>query len=491
MNFEHPDIRSHSKSKPKANKLGAQLAEVIRSEILEAMLPVGHVIGSEADLLAHYNTSRSTFREAVRQLETHGLIRTRRGNNGGLIVADTPQQTVIKTLATHLELIDVNLDELFEALTPLETRAAGLAAERASGEDLERLRALAEQLTKASPSVEGVATQLAIRELIAVMTQNPALTLLIGAIGRAILELTASGFGASAFGIGYTKGAKRKNAIVEAISARDAAGAEAAMLTDLLQRKKRMESSLVPQARKIERSGASPEAQSGYGYGPKLAQRMAVRIARRIMQGEVSPGEPLGTEPQLMDELGISRTTLREAIRLLELHGLVVTRRGYGGGLMGGSPDPSYTIETTVDYIRHLNIDIAHLEEARELLAVAVAGLSARRCNHSDHLRLTEILAAQFAAEPESFPMAARAVQVAIAETSGNPVLTLLTKTLLAANLSESPHPLSPTEIKTFNRNHSALIAAIGAGDEKLSKLRARQHIVYVKRFLERQRKSS
>lgn len=61
-----------------------------------------------------------------------------------------------------------------------------------------------------------------------------------------------------------------------------------------------------------------------------LSVRIADRLSEMIVHGRFAPGDKLPNEPALADELNVSRTTLREALRILSTRGLVEVRRGVG-----------------------------------------------------------------------------------------------------------------------------------------------------------------
>ncbi|WP_181781309.1 FadR/GntR family transcriptional regulator [Pseudonocardia pini] len=86
---------------------GAKLAEVtaarIHDEIARRGWPMGHVLGSEADLLARHGVSRAVLREAVRLLEYHSVARMRRGPGGGLVVTEPEPDASIDTMALYLD----------------------------------------------------------------------------------------------------------------------------------------------------------------------------------------------------------------------------------------------------------------------------------------------------------------------------------------------------------------------------------------------------
>src|SRR5205823_10135158 len=71
-------------------------------------------------------------------------------------------------------------------------------------------------------------------------------------------------------------------------------------------------------------------------YAETLAQRIRADLARA---GAVA-GDVLGSEDEMRERYGVSRQVLREAVRLLEHHGVAKMRRGPGGGLVVTEPDP-------------------------------------------------------------------------------------------------------------------------------------------------------
>ncbi|MCX5514721.1 FadR family transcriptional regulator [Kaistia algarum] len=71
-------------------------------------------------------------------------------------------------------------------------------------------------------------------------------------------------------------------------------------------------------------------AASGRERPGSLSDRVAAEIGRRIVTGQYPPGETLPTEPKVQEEFGVSRTAVREAIRLLSAKGLTVSRPKIG-----------------------------------------------------------------------------------------------------------------------------------------------------------------
>src|ERR1700745_496080 len=65
---------------------------------------------------------------------------------------------------------------------------------------------------------------------------------------------------------------------------------------------------------------------------PKMANMVAADLREQIIAGVLKEGDPLPPEDQLMEPARVARTTVREALRILESEGLLVVRRGARGG---------------------------------------------------------------------------------------------------------------------------------------------------------------
>src|SRR4051812_21303097 len=90
---------------------------------------------------------------------------------------------------------------------------------------------------------------------------------------------------------------------------------------------------------------------------PKLAEQVARRIEDRILAEGWIVGHPLGREADLAAREGVSRWTFREALRLLEQDGLVVSRRGSGGGLFVAAPMIDVISNGLANYLEFTRVD--------------------------------------------------------------------------------------------------------------------------------------
>jgi GntR family transcriptional regulator, transcriptional repressor for pyruvate dehydrogenase complex len=115
-----------------------QIANVIEQRIVARTLRVGEPLPSETDLARQFGVNRSTIREAIRELETHGLLGRSRGEKRLRVTRPEPRE-VSSGLSRALALNDVTYLELWEAMMALEPAAAGSAAERRSAAQLEEI----------------------------------------------------------------------------------------------------------------------------------------------------------------------------------------------------------------------------------------------------------------------------------------------------------------------------------------------------------------
>ena len=75
-------------------------------------------------------------------------------------------------------------------------------------------------------------------------------------------------------------------------------------------------------------------------------QLVADELRQLIVSGQLTEGESLGREPELIERFGVSRPSLREALRILEAEGLITVVRGVHGGVVAHEPDERMTART-------------------------------------------------------------------------------------------------------------------------------------------------
>ncbi|MER7006998.1 FadR/GntR family transcriptional regulator [Dactylosporangium sp. NPDC000555] len=210
-------------------------------------------------------------------------------------------------------------------------------------------------------------------------------------------------------------------------------------------------------------------------------QVLAERIRDDIMSGQLRPGERLPAEPQLCEQSGLSRSTVREALRLLSSQHLIVTMRGVNGGSFVAEPDAHVLGDSLSDGVGLLLASGAvtgeNFLEIRRMLEVPAAGLAASR--RKPH-HLADLERAMF--DPDFDDLERRieahsAFHLAVAAATGNPLLSLVVRPLYNMSDRYAVEAAPPPFWWAVDRDHRALLAAIRDGDAALAMELARAHI--------------
>ncbi|CAJ1586018.1 FadR/GntR family transcriptional regulator [[Mycobacterium] wendilense] len=110
---------------------------------------------------------------------------------------------------------------------------------------------------------------------------------------------------------------------------------------------------------------------------PKMSEIVADRLRQQIIAGELVEGDPLPPEDQLMEHAGVARTTVREALRILESEGLLVVRRGAGGGARIRTPQVANVARYIGLVLQSQGTRLEDVHSARVMLEAPAAGLLA------------------------------------------------------------------------------------------------------------------
>jgi DNA-binding FadR family transcriptional regulator len=123
----------------------------------------------------------------------------------------------------------------------------------------------------------------------------------------------------------------------------------------------------------------------------KVAEAIALDIVRRIAAERLVPGTQLPPEPQMVAEYGVSRASLREALRILEVHGLITIKAGAKGGPVVAGVNSSDFGRMSTLFFQVGGMTFRELIEARLVIEPVMARLAATR---RDPALLEELLVA-------------------------------------------------------------------------------------------------
>jgi GntR family transcriptional regulator, transcriptional repressor for pyruvate dehydrogenase complex len=130
-------------------RISVGIADQIRTAILEGKLEPGTRLPNERDLAEQFGVSRVTVRDALRTLETSGLIQIRVGATGGAFVTAPSTEVVGEGISHMLVLSKVDPDEIAEARLIMEVGTVTLAVERANEDDIAALREVCDESERA------------------------------------------------------------------------------------------------------------------------------------------------------------------------------------------------------------------------------------------------------------------------------------------------------------------------------------------------------
>jgi DNA-binding FadR family transcriptional regulator len=224
----------------------------------------------------------------------------------------------------------------------------------------------------------------------------------------------------------------------------------------------------------------------------KAYEQVADQLRELIMNGELAPGARLPNEALLAREFGVSRATVREALRVLAAQNLLRTVKGAGGG--------SYVTLPTVDHISEFlrsninlltesrDLTLEELVEARQLLEVPAARLAAKRRNDSD----LEKLRASIPGDPmtmdsqEQFGFN-KDFHSALIDASRNSLLSIAAQPVFSAlHTKLARYALGRRFHRGIYEQHGLIAEAIEAGDEHAAGAEMHSHIEFLVPFYER-----
>jgi GntR family transcriptional regulator, transcriptional repressor for pyruvate dehydrogenase complex len=184
-------------------------------------------------------------------------------------------------------------------------------------------------------------------------------------------------------------------------------------------------------------------------------------IQSLIIDGQLKPGDALPAERDLAASLGISRPSLREAIRALNTMNLLETR--HGGGTFVTSLDPQLLVQPINFLLRVDRASLSHLFDVRIVLEVGAARLAAPRITDMDVAHLEGLAAAADSAlnDPSRYIDLDFQIHTAIVEATGNPIYLSLYRSI--ADLSIESRKRTARRGATRRRAHEDHLAIVAA----------------------------
>jgi len=217
----------------------------------------------------------------------------------------------------------------------------------------------------------------------------------------------------------------------------------------------------------------------------RVYEGVAQQIQRLIADGALKPGDRLPPERELVERFGVSRSSVRDAIRVLELIGLVIPRQGEGTVVADVSADALVApIASALVRKREL---IAELLDVRKMIEPALAARAAARATPADVEKLEEVLDRQRRKTEAGEPTVEEDTEFhyRIALAAGNSVVRKVLDVLMdllretrARSLQVSGRP------QRSLAGHRRVLEAIRRGDAAAAERAVRLHLEDVERMI-------
>lgn len=222
---------------------------------------------------------------------------------------------------------------------------------------------------------------------------------------------------------------------------------------------------------------------------PKRSEAIAQRIVHMISAEGLKKGDPLPIESDMHESFGVGRSTLREALRVLEQQGVIDIRAGRGGGPTVGSPDSRHLASTLALLMQFSNTPFRSILETREHIEPIAAALCAKNGNLRVIEGLRQSVDKMFddIADEQSFLYENHRFHELMAEGAQNPMIGYFLNSLdwiidgvrLGVTYSRASR-------KHVAEVHDEICRAIESGDSDAARDAMTQHMIETHAFFER-----
>jgi DNA-binding FadR family transcriptional regulator len=211
----------------------------------------------------------------------------------------------------------------------------------------------------------------------------------------------------------------------------------------------------------------------------KLSERLARTILSDIVEGQLPVGATLPSEAAMMQSYGVGRNSLREALRSLEIHGLIKIKPGPRGGPVLASVTSADLARSASFYFNAMGATFGDLLRARLVIEPIMVRLAAENMTPENAATISSALARHDEAGPDAqdwMPHSAD-FHVIVNGLSGNPILDLVFSALIDIYVERTPSSYPSDDSEGVRRAHGRIAKAIIGGDPDLAESRMRRHI--------------
>lgn len=227
--------------------------------------------------------------------------------------------------------------------------------------------------------------------------------------------------------------------------------------------------------------GVSPAR--AVGVPRKAAEVIAADLRAQILVNGLAPGSPLPSEPELIKHYPFSRSSVREALRLLESEGLIRIKRGPGGGIRVVRPDTSHITRSFAVLFAMEGTPLRDLVRFRQLVEPAAAAEAAMSASLGQQEKLMEATDRLYTGDVSNSDLDFHRV---LADCSGNALLRMVL--IAVQHLSEWHIPaerLTPDDLEAARTSHRRTALAIVRGDAHTAETMMTRHLTAFEQVLD------
>lgn len=212
-------------------------------------------------------------------------------------------------------------------------------------------------------------------------------------------------------------------------------------------------------------------------------QQVADQLRASILRGDVRPGERLPVESGLATMFGVSRSTIREALRVLSSERLLRTARGVGGGSFVLEPDPGHVsdfLQTSIGLLTGAHqVSLDELVEARIRLEVPAARFAAERATADGIGELKDVAVEELASTDRGYQKS-RDFHLVLLRIAGNRLIEVLAGPVFSVLAQRYLSGISPEDWKALESDHEAIADAVAARDGAAATSLMQDHLAVV-----------
>jgi GntR family transcriptional repressor for pyruvate dehydrogenase complex len=217
----------------------------------------------------------------------------------------------------------------------------------------------------------------------------------------------------------------------------------------------------------------------------KVFEQVAEQIEKRILDGELHSGDRLPTERELAEQFHVSRTAVREAMKILAQKGLVDMRPGRGTIVIDGAHE---AMQNSIDLAMKLKLGEVggsdNLVEVREILEIEIAALAAARATDKEIVAMREAVRVkdENLSDADAFISADNNFHEALAQGTQNTLILILVNSIVNL-LSEQRKQIFEVEggPQRGQVHHKRILESISRRDPEAARVAMRAHLRQVR----------